>query len=106
MNYPSYSEYQSSRKAEHAAKFLEGFSGYLHADGYQGYHRLPKNIRVVGCWAHARRKFDEALNVLPPDKRKGTVALTGLEYCNQLFALEERFVSANDKMKENAEEKM
>ena len=31
----------------------------LHADGYQGYHKLPGNIRVVGCWAHARRKFDE-----------------------------------------------
>ncbi len=54
-------EYQPSRKAEHAEKFLEGFSGYLHADGYQGYHRLPEKIRVVGCWAHARRKFDEAL---------------------------------------------
>ena len=84
-------EYQPSRKAEHAEKFLEGFSGYLHADGYQGYHRLPGNIRVVGCWAHARRKFDEALNALPPDQREGTAALTGLEYCNQLFAWEERF---------------
>ena len=46
---------------------------------------------MVGCWAHARRKFDEALNALPPDQRKGTAALTGLEYCNQLFAWEERF---------------
>ena len=68
-------EYQPSRKSEHAAKFLEGFSGYLHADGYQGYHKLPEDIRVVGCWAHARRKFDEALNALPPDKREGTAAL-------------------------------
>ena len=84
-------EYQPSRKSEHAAKFLEGFSGYLHADGYQGYHKLPEDIQVVGCWAHARRKFDEALNALPPDKREGTAALTGLDYCNQLFAWEERF---------------
>ena len=52
-------EYQPTRKAEHAEAFLKGFSGWLHADGYQGYHRLPGNIRVVGCWAHARRKFDE-----------------------------------------------
>ena len=73
-------EYQSSRKAEHAEKFLESFSGYLHADGYQGYHRLPENIRVDGCWAHARRKFDEALNVLPLDQREGTAALAGLKY--------------------------
>ena len=84
-------EYQPSRKAEHAVKFLESFSGYLHADGYQGYHRLPENIRAVGCWAHARRKFDEALNALPTDKREGTAALAGLEYCNQLFAWEEQF---------------
>ena len=75
----------------HAERFLEGFSGYLHADGYQGYHKLPENIRVVGCWAHARRKFDEALNALPPNQREGTAALTGLEYCNKLFAWEERF---------------
>ena len=84
-------EYQPSRKGAHAERFLEGFSGYLHADGYQGYHKLPENIRVVGCWAHARRKFDEALNALPPDQREGTAALTGLEYCNKLFAWEERF---------------
>ena len=33
----------------------------------------------------------EALNALPPDQRGGTAALTGLEYCNQLFAWEEQF---------------
>ena len=99
-------EYQPSRKAEHAAKFLEGFSGYLHADGYQGYHKLPGNFRVVGCWAHARRKFDEALNALPPDQRKGTAALTGLEYCNQLFAWEERFkeLSPEERTKQRLKE--
>jgi len=86
-------EYQPSRKAEHAEKFLEGFSGYLHADGYQGYHKLPGNIRVVGCWAHARRKFDEALNAIPPDRREGSAALTGLQYCNDLFAWEKEFAA-------------
>ena len=30
-------EYQPTRKAEHAETFLQGFSGWLHADGYQGY---------------------------------------------------------------------
>ena len=84
-------EYQPSRKAEHAEKFLEGFSGYLHADGYPGYHKLPGNIRVVGCWAHARRKFDEALNAVPPAKREGCAALTGLQYCSDLFAWEKEF---------------
>ena len=84
-------EYQPSREAKHAEKFLDGFSGYLHADGYQGYHKLPEDIRVVGCWAHARRKFDEALNALPPGKRDGSAAYIGLDYCNKLFAREEQF---------------
>lgn len=48
-------------KASNAETFLKGFSGWLHADGYPGYHRLPEHIRVVGCWAHLRRKFDEAV---------------------------------------------
>ena len=84
-------EYQPNRKAENAENFLKGFSGWLHADGYQGYHKLPDNIRVVGCWAHARRKFDEALYSLPEDKRKGSSAATGLCYCTNLFRLEEAF---------------
>jgi len=62
-------EYQPTRKAEHAETFLRGFNGWLHADGYQGYHKLPENIRVVGCWAHARRKFDEAFAELTPEER-------------------------------------
>lgn len=40
-------EYQPNRKAEHAERFLKGFSGLLHANGYQGYHKLPSQIREV-----------------------------------------------------------
>ena len=61
----------------------------LHADGYQGYHRLPGNIRVVGCWAHARRKFDEALSTLPQEKRKDSPAAIGECDCSRLFKLEQ-----------------
>ena len=84
-------EYQSTRKAEHAEAFLKGFSGWLHADGYQGYHKLPENIRVVGCWAHARRKFDEALQTLPKEMQKDAPAAIGECYCSRLFKLEEAF---------------
>ena len=84
-------EYQPTRKVEHAENFLKGFSGWLHADGYQGYHKLPENIRVVGCWAHARRKFDEALQTLPKEKQKDSPAAVGECYCSRLFKLEEAF---------------
>ena len=52
------------------------------------------------------RKFDEAFNALPPDQREGTAALTGLEYCNQLFAWEERFkeLSPEERTKQRLKE--
>ena len=86
-------EYRPDRKAQNAEAFLDGFSGYLHADGYSGYHRLPGNIRVVGCWAHARRKFDEAVNALPKEQRSGCSALEGLAFCNKLFSIEKELAT-------------
>jgi len=84
-------EYRPSRSAEHPRAFLEGFKGYLHTDGYAGYHRLPDTIRVVGCWAHARRKFDEALKATPADRHPGSLAQYGLALINAMFDLERKF---------------
>lgn len=74
-------EYQPSRGGEHPRRFLEGYSGYLHTDGYEVYHKLSEKITVVGCWAHARRKFDEALKSQPKANKAG-LAGQGLEWCN------------------------
>jgi len=82
-------EYQPTRAAEHPRKFLQGFSGYLHVDGYAAYEGLP-GVTLSGCWSHARRKFLEAVNVLPAPTRKagGTPAHVGLAYCDTLFKIE------------------
>ena len=47
-------------------------------------------ITLVGCWAHARRKFDEAIKTLPPVSRAGVTCAshTGLNFCNKLFKIE------------------
>jgi len=84
-------DYRPDRKAKRPADFLSRFSGYLHADGYGGYHSLPGSITVVGCWAHVRRKFDEVLKVLPEKDREGNEAMRGKRYCDKLFALEREF---------------
>jgi hypothetical protein len=84
-------EYQPDRKAKRPTEFLKGYKGYLHTDGYEVYHGLPKDIIVVGCWAHARRKFDEALKVLPEKDREGSNILRGKRYCDALFDLERDF---------------
>ena len=85
-------EYQPGRGAKNPKEFLAEYKGYLHTDGYAGYHDLGKDITVVGCWAHARRKFDEAVKSLPKGKAKGSSASQGLTYCNLLFGIEQELV--------------
>lgn len=98
-------EYQPDRKKERPRAFLEGFTGYLHTDGYSAYHSLPENITTVGCFAHARRKFDEAVKVLSQEDRGESLALLGKQYCNKLFALEKDFaeLSAEERFIERQE---
>lgn len=84
-------DYQPDRRALRPQEFLKDFKGYLHTDGYDVYHKLPENIVVVGCLAHARRKFDEALKAIPEKGRTESLALVGKRYCDKLFELERDF---------------
>jgi transposase len=87
-------EYQKTRNGEHPKKWLTGFAGYLHVDGYPGYHKV-ENVTLVGCWAHARRKYDEALKAAPQARKNPeAVAAQGLAYCNKLFAIERELKEA------------
>ena len=98
-------DYQPDRRAKRPREFLKDFKGYLHTDGYDGYHNLDPAIVVVGCWAHARRKFDEALKILPEKDRKDSGAFRGKQYCDKLFELEREFadMSAEDRFKKRIE---
>lgn len=53
-------DYQPDRKGKRPKEYLDGFQGYLCGDGYQGYGQVEGVIKV-GCLAHARRKFTDAL---------------------------------------------
>ena len=79
-------EYKPDRKAENPQKFLENFSGTLISDGYGGYNNIAGAVNAY-CWAHARRKFYEAL---PADMKdvSDTLAYTGLKKIAKLFAIE------------------
>lgn len=86
-------EYQETRRQEHPRAFLKGFKGLLHTDGYQAYHNLPPDITVVGCWSHARRKFEAIVKNTPLEQRKSSNAGQGMAYIDALFALERKFSS-------------
>lgn len=93
--------YQPTRGGEHPRNFLTGFSGYLHVDGYSGYHKV-KSVTLIGCFAHARRKFDEAMKALPASQDKTqTAAEQGLQFCNQLFAIERELKNATPEERYN-----
>ena len=75
----------SESRQEEFSGFLEGFSGFLHVDGYAGYESI-EGVELAGCWAHVRRKFDEALKALkvaPPGSGRSTTAKKGLEFRNR-----------------------
>ena len=82
-------EYQPDRSGKRPESFLKGFEGALVTDGYAGYNQVQK-VTHCGCWAHARRKWREAM----PDGAtvKTSKAAIGFRYCNQLFAEERKCV--------------
>ena len=79
--------YFPSRNGIVARELLEGFKGYLQCDGYAGYASATRgtDITLVGCWAHARRKFMEALKAA---EEKSPGAEEALRQIGQLYAVE------------------
>jgi transposase len=85
-------DYTPDRKRDGPQRFLSGYKGYLQADAYGGYdgvyapqgkERKPGAIEVA-CWAHARRKFFDAMS---SDSGRAVVALG---YIRALYAIEKQ----------------
>jgi transposase len=54
-------DFTDSHRQEFPEKFLAGYRGYIHADGFTGYNPLyAAGAKHVGCWAHARRYYFDA----------------------------------------------
>ena len=84
-------DYQhGSRAGACVANYLQDFTGYLQVDGYAGYEKT--NATLVGCWAHARRKFMEAQKAQP--KGKTGKADMALSFIQKLYRIE---ISIKDK---------
>lgn len=79
-------QYRPTRAGENAKKFLSGFKGYLHCDGYEGYNKVA-DVTRIGCWAHVRRKFHDGIPKNTSSTKKSQCEI-GKEYCDQLFRVE------------------
>lgn len=73
-------DYRHSRSREGPKSFLENFKGYLQTDGYTGYEKLgpPQKITLLACMAHARRKFEQALENDPERAEKVLIIIRDL----------------------------
>lgn len=99
-------EYRASRQARHPETFLRDYHGFLHTDGYDGYHDLPAGISVVGCWAHVRRRFDEAIKTIPLSGRADSPPMEAIRRIGRLYKLEEALqpLSAAERFKARQQE--
>jgi transposase len=87
--------FHASRGRDGPAAILANFQGYLQSDGYSVYESLVRQeaarLTHVGCWAHARRKFDEALCTTSHPLLHEALAAIG-----QLYDVEDRAAQLSD----------
>jgi len=83
--------YDPGRGAGVARRLLEGFKGYLQTDGYDGYNAVvaSNNLIHVGCMAHARRRFHDAVKAQGRNKTRGK-AHRGLALIQKLYRVEKQ----------------
>ncbi len=84
--------YYPSRGQAPAKELLSGYQGFVQADGLEVYQAVAgqgTDITLIGCWAHARRKFDEAFKAQGKKAHaKPGKAMMGLNYIRKLYRIE------------------
>ena len=89
-------DYDPSRSGDVPLRLLQGYRGYLMVDAYAGYNMLIKieDIIRLACWAHARRRFVEAVRVQP--KGKKGLADVAVAMIAKLYAIESEYKNSTD----------
>jgi len=79
-------DYRKGRSRAGPNEMLQNFSGHLQTDAYNGYSDIvtKSDVTGVGCFAHARRYFKDALAV--DAQRAGWM----LDHIQKLYAIEEQ----------------
>jgi len=75
---------KGSRAQRVVIELLRDYMGAVQTDGYEAYsiYENKKGVLLLGCWAHARRKFNEAL------KEDQSGATYALEQISLLYGVE------------------
>ena len=84
-------QYHPTRSHEVPKGLLENYSGFLQTDGYKAYtlalkDENAKGITHAGCFAHARRYFENVYKL----NKKSKVGFKGLDYIQKIYAVEKK----------------
>ena len=98
-------EYQQTRNASHPREFLKGYDSICVTDGYQVYHTLEKELEeliIAGCWVHCRRRFDEALKLIPKSYQKESNAFLLMKQIQAIYREEGKLndLSSDERLKQ------
>jgi transposase len=83
-------DYDPSRAGTVPRRLLEGCRGILLTDGYEAYAAVAQALGLVhaGCFAHVRRKFDEARKAQSAENASGGQARVALDFIRELYLIE------------------
>lgn len=98
-------DHDPSRSAQAAARLLDGACGYVQSDGYAAYDAVAASLQLthVGCFAHARRRFFEAVQALPTsEQKKNTAAHEIVRRIDALYAIERDIKHLTDEDRRHA----
>ena len=81
------------------------FSGTVVTDGYQVYHTLGKerkDLKISGCWIHARRPFAEFIKSVGVEAAKGSIAAEAYSMITEIMHIDNGFddLSNRDRKKQ------
>lgn len=82
-------DYDASRAGAVPKRLLEGYQGILLTDGYEAYESVARALKLMhaGCFAHVRRKFDEARKA-QAQHAADSQAKIALEFIRELYLIE------------------
>ena len=93
---------------ECADRYLAVFYDYLHKYIYKSpvIHKLgeeKEGLTIAGCWAHARRRYDEAVKALPSKSRKSSIAWQALEQIQMIYHVDNTLKELKPEERKNAD---
>lgn len=98
-------DHDPSRSSQMAARLLDGAHGYVQSDGYAAYDAAAASLQLthVGCFAHLRRRFFEAVQALPKSEQKqNTAAHEVVRRIDALYAIERDIKHLSDEERRQA----